>query len=252
MPLYLCRLPNNAYIRPSLIIATDTMSNHKKKYFTFFLLIFIYSCKTVRNISQRGTTKNVHSVLIIGNSIVKHPSAPNIGWAGDWGMAASIADSDFVHLLTKKIHDKDKHVIVNAINLADFERNYATYSIKNLDSLKNPDIVIIKLSENIDDNNIIGNNFISYYDCLVKYIAPSKKTITIIADGFWPKSKVNTLIEQYAVRNKFSFVKIDDLSSDITNTGAGKFKDPGVAKHPSDKGMRLIANRIWLSIHKYF
>ena len=28
-------------------------------------------------------------LLVIGNSIVRHPVAQNIGWTNDWGMAAA-------------------------------------------------------------------------------------------------------------------------------------------------------------------
>ena len=65
----------------------------------------------------------IKTVLILGNSIVLHSPRAEIGWYGDWGMAASVRDSDFVHLLIRDIHKKDSTVMVKFMNIADFERN---------------------------------------------------------------------------------------------------------------------------------
>jgi hypothetical protein len=46
--------------------------------------------------------KTPKKVLILGNSITWHPPGPDINWFGNWGMAASAADRDFLSLLIKK------------------------------------------------------------------------------------------------------------------------------------------------------
>ena len=38
-------------------------------------------------------------VLFVGNSITLHSARPEIGWHGDWGMAASDAAHDYLHLV---------------------------------------------------------------------------------------------------------------------------------------------------------
>ena len=40
---------------------------------------------------------------------------------------------------------------------------------KNLDTLKNSDIVIIKIGENVVEKTAIDSNFITYYDKLIIY-----------------------------------------------------------------------------------
>lgn len=71
-------------------------------------------------------------------------------------------------------------------------------------------------------------------------------------DGFWSNRNVNKIVKQVATDGKYVFVSITALFDDKTNTAKGKFTHEGVAAHPSDKGMRLIAERIWTSIQKYF
>jgi hypothetical protein len=113
-------------------------------------------------------------------------------------------------------------------------------------------MVILKISENVNDKKAVEDNFMAYYDSLVKRIAPDDQSIKVIVDGFWPKENVNRLIEEYALKNKYLFVTTTTLSNDTTNTVAGKFLHKGVAAHPSDKGMRMIEQLIWDKINPYF
>lgn len=52
---------------------------------------------------QRGGTKRV---LFFGNSITRHGPKESIGWSGDWGMAASCREKDYVHLVISELDKK--------------------------------------------------------------------------------------------------------------------------------------------------
>lgn len=196
--------------------------------------------------------KEIKSVLILGNSIVIHPPAPGIGWNDDWGMAASARDSDFVHRLIHNFHEMDESINIRYASISMFESGFDTYDLDQLAEYKNADMLILKISENVDPKKAIEKNFDFHYDKLVKYLAPADSTITIIVDGFWP-SPVNDIIKRYAIKNDYPFVTLPDLfQNDKTNAAIGLFEHEGVANHPSDKGMRNIASRIWNCIFKYF
>jgi hypothetical protein len=220
-------------------------------YLSFITVSFIIS-SVLLSLATDEQGNKIKTVLILGNSIVLHSPKPEIGWNGEWGMAASVRDSDFVHLLIRDIHKKDSTVVVNFRNIADFERNFENYQFSDLDSLINPDMLILKISENVDDEKAIDNDFFSYFDKLVKHITPENRSVRVIVDGFWKKDSVNRFIKEYAIKNKYLFVTTTDLSGDSTNTAAGKFLHKGVAAHPSDKGMRMIEQRIWDKIRDKF
>ena len=59
-------------------------------------------------------------VLIFGNSITRHPPAPDFGWLLDCGMAASCAEKDYVHLLYNRFRTSGE-VCFCIFQASDFE-----------------------------------------------------------------------------------------------------------------------------------
>lgn len=67
-----------------------------KNYFAIFILFVfsLFSCNK-KDISPGLTFQKT---LILGNSITFSEASPEIGWFGNWGMAASAQNKDFAHL----------------------------------------------------------------------------------------------------------------------------------------------------------
>ena len=186
----------------------------------------------------------IKTVVILGNSIVRHSPSPEIGWYGDWGMAASKIDSDFVHILIRNIQAKDKNVLIKFRNIANFETDFMQFPLNSLDSIRNADFIIIKIAENVEAGGANYQKFITQYDQLIKYLDPSNKAVKLVVDGFWKREPVNTDIRNYALGKQYPLISITDLSSLSSNQG--------LAGHPTDQGMRQIAKRIWNYMSNYF
>jgi hypothetical protein len=216
--------------------------------YIYALILFVSCTKEMKEIKDRiiepSLNAKINSVLILGNSILRQPPKPDIGWNNDWGMAATTIDSDFVHLLTKEINSINPGVTIKFENIAEFESNHVAYNFTQLKSLKYPDLLIMRISENVSDTN----NFYRDYDSLIKYISPKNILIT---DGFWKSKLSNITIYSYAINNNLSFVNLTSLDKKEYKA-LGEFNNPGVAVHPSNKGMYAIKEKIWKAIKGYF
>jgi hypothetical protein len=211
----------------------------------FCLTIFIAACSKVQYPSSPK------KLVILGNSIVRHSPRADVGWLGDWGMAATVPDSDFVHRIINTLKSNNLNYNVSFANIAAFETNFTTYDLTKLDTFRNADIMIVKIAENVVEQQAIDSNFINFYDKLITYLN-QKNTHIILSDGFFninrfgkEDSTINLMINNYALNNRYTFIKTNDLSKDSSNRAYKTYKNAGVQAHPSDKGMRLIFERIW-------
>lgn len=204
-------------------------------------LIFLLGCNGTVNTQPKLPIKNV---VILGNSIVLHQPDSTLGWYGDWGMAASTKEKDFVHLLKARMEKINPKIELTYGSIATFERGYDTFNIETLSQYRNADLLILKISENVDPKDIKERNFKTHYNHLLNYLVSDNKTHVILSDGFWP-SPVNSVIQEIALERKYAFVMLHDLFADSSMNARAFFTNVGVGNHPSDKGMEAIANRIW-------
>jgi len=220
-------------------------TNPNATRFMYLLLAVATGCISACQTKGQHETTTPLRVVVLGNSIVAHPPSEELGWEGDWGMAASARDSDFVHRLERRMQAVNPNVTLQYGSIAGFERAYWQYDLHELAAFRNPDILIIKISENVAPDSLAERQFSQHYAELVDYLSAGGHTDIIISDGFWP-SPVNDTIQRYALQNGLDFVELHDLyTSDSTNTAKGLFAHAGVANHPSDRGMKHIADRIW-------
>lgn len=215
------------------------------------LVLLCAGCQAT-NATPPNTTRRI---LILGNSITHHGPSAAVGWSGDWGMAASSAENDFVHVLKAKLTKQSPSTILDyrERNIADWERDFA-YDFQSDNVTKEllqfkPDLLIIRLGENVKEDYAIKNN---YAAALKKLIADfsTPKTHVIITGNFWTSSKKDSIQMKVAVDNGYEFVSLSDLAADGKNQATGLFPDGGVAAHPSDFGMNNIAVKIFDRIVK--
>ena len=200
----------------------------------------------------------VGKILFLGNSITLHGPKADIGWSGNWGMAASTREKDFVHRLLARIRQAaggDPEVKIR--NLADFERGLLDYDLAG--GLKEelefqPDLVIVALGENAPSpkTDAERDTFARAFDRLLETLAARGQPTILVRDSFWADAEKDPLIEQAAKRAKAVFVDLEQLGADPTLAAKSEreIEHAGVAAHPGDKGMEVIADKIWRKLRQ--
>jgi lysophospholipase L1-like esterase len=196
---------------------------------------------------------NTDRVLFLGNSITRHGKAPNIGWNDDWGMAASALEKDYVHRVTAGIAGlAGKKPEVRVANIADFERNLATYDV----ALKlkaefefKPTLVIVAIGENVPalaTDEAKAQFKASFGKLLDAAKTAGGKPTLIVRSCFWGDKAKDEILQQSCAAAGGTFVDISALGRDESNYARAerKFEHAGVAAHPGDKGMAAIAEAI--------
>jgi hypothetical protein len=211
------------------------------------IILLITNCQTETQIETKYIIVGpINKVLILGNSITITRPVPEIGWNAHWGMAASSEENDYVHLLIDKFKKYNDSVEVRYASVSNFEREFWNYDYSQLDGFRSfvPDLIIIRLGDNVDDTEATNRRFDDHLFNFISYLKNGKRTAICTTSTFWPSKPVNEQIRSLSMRENYIYVSIDDLVKDPTNKAIGKFSDPDVAEHPSDKGMLNIANRI--------
>lgn len=199
-----------------------------------------------------GNEQAKSRILILGNSITRHGPAESIGWHGDWGMAASSIQNDYVHRLYAKLQDDVCFYVRQA---SDWELNYK----KNENILAEfkeekefqANIVVFMLGENIHDVQT-EQDMETFKEKLAEFLAyVSPKTAKIIFTScVWENPLVDKVIMELANQSGQAFIDLNFIGNDGENLAIGCFEHGGVASHPGDKGMEKIATKLHEIIKK--
>ncbi len=188
-------------------------------------------------------------ILFLGNSITRHAAAPQLGWYGDWGMAASARQSDYVHRLVALWNGIGVKCGYCIANLSEWERtcDMSLLDGKYKGALGYPaDIAVLRLGENARLSDDLPS-FEESYARLAGMLADKGSTV-VCTDLFWEHAAFDAFVQKLAEQNGYAFVQLHDLGGDEKMKAAGRFENPGVAVHPGDVGMERIAERLFKAI----
>ena len=188
-------------------------------------------------------------ILFVGNSITKHAPKPEIGWHGNWGMAASCEEKDYVHVAVDLLKHRLGAVDYMLVNAADWERNY--WDEQALEQYREArdfeaDVVVIRLGENTWSvrDRLDEIDYYPHFDRMVRYFASNENAKVIVTDLFWHKEKIDNVIRRVATDNGYTLIGLNDLGDADENMAIGEYEHHGVSIHPNDTGMERIAKRI--------
>jgi hypothetical protein len=194
-------------------------------------------------VSHLGKKDAPLRILVLGNSITRHGPKEDIGWPYDWGMAASSADKDYVHRLYLKLLEDGKKVYMRIRQASAWE-----ISIRGRENLNEyeedrdfgADIVVWRLGENVK-----GEDFEIYEESarkFLEYLAPDKTKI-IFTTCFWANKVLDPIAAKLSKEWGAKFVNTSH--TDEKMMALGLFEHQGVAGHPGDFGMEMIADKIF-------
>ena len=196
-------------------------------------------------LSFLGNPKAAKRILVVGNSITRHGPNAEIGWHGDWGMAASVPEKDYVHRLYAKLTEAGEDVYMMIRQCSYWERNFRKEDI--LDNYQDEkafgaDIVVFRLGENVD----VAQDKPYFKEGLEKFVAhlcPETGRV-VYTTCFWRNPIVDEAIEAVAKQRGETCIR-GDFSVDKETMALGLFEHHGVAVHPGDKGMEKFAQVIF-------
>jgi len=195
-------------------------------------------------------------ILYVGNSITQHGPNESIGWYGDWGMAASSRDKDYVHTLSSYVNQDQVALDFKYINISQFERSFWDTSGFDKDvkftTLKDyADIIIFTFGANVD---ITEHDFnISDYKKIIDYFDPNSRAKIILGSTVLTPSTIVQTIENTALEYGYPYVNMNDMvDAKFFPTKEGFFENAsqGVLNHPGDEGMKEMADRLWPKLQK--
>jgi hypothetical protein len=205
------------------------------------------------NVRFIGLENGGKRLLFVGNSITWHAPLDSIGWSGDWGMAASCPENDYVHRVEEMVRGVSAPPAVCICQAAAWERAYKTggETYPRYESARafDADVIVIRLIENCAVEDFDATEYKAALDGLLVYLNGSGKAKVILTTGFWSHVG-NPAILEYAAENALPCVVLDDLGLQPEMRADGLFEHAGVAAHPGDRGMRVIAERIFAELKK--
>ena len=225
--------------------------------FRFFLILALgLGAAVAADDVPRPVGWSAAKVLFLGNSITRHAPKPDIGWTGDWGMAASAAEKDYVHLMAVELAAATGVVPRTMVsNVADFERGYESFDAEVALAAElafGADLVVLAIGENVAELSTpeARAGFAAAYGRLLQALQRHGKPTIVVRSCFWPNEVKDGIMRQASGAAGAVFVDLAALGRDPSHAAKAErpIDHPGVAAHPGDKGMRAIADALMAAL----
>ena len=197
-------------------------------------------------VSFLGNEAATNRILVLGNSITRHGPKDDIGWPYDHGMAASAPEKDYVHRLYAKLTESGREVYMRIRQAADWERGMREADrLSSFEGEKEfgADLILFRLGENVPKEDVcLLSDAIRE---LMAYLARAG-TKVLFTTCFWHHPERNDAIRAAAA--SLAAPVIDITCESESQMAIGLFAHSGVAGHPGDAGMEMIAHRLFGAI----
>lgn len=208
-------------------------------------------------------------IIFVGNSITKHGPSEALGWTGNWGMAASSEDKDFVHQLVNMLKYRYGNVefqvaggsagggsfenIPDEVTDADIQKSLS--GLFELIKAEKPDVINIHVGENWGAHYTTKTKVFDYFAKEAHKIAPDM--IINLCVVFWSSVSGIDYEVKKEIADKYEHVYLSETCI-APNAFKEGMKNPednpycaydsyegGVGAHPGDKGFQKMAEIIF-------
>lgn len=195
--------------------------------------------------------KSKNCLFVIGNSITQHGPSSAIGWQGEWGMAASGADKDFVAQLLKLLnHDTTSGAswAAHKESGGELERHPATFQVTDEMTrlARQSAMVVVEVGDNVDTDKTPLPMFAHAYSQSLDALKPQAGVLACLST-WWPSAEKDKLIKERCEQAGGVFVDISSIARSPKSIARNErtIAHDGVGAHPGDAGMKAIANKIF-------
>ena len=197
--------------------------------------------------------KSIHKIIFLGDSITRSTPDAKLKWPGDWGMAASAADKDYVHLFLAQLAAAHG-APAPAPEAWVFREGGGKISDKlpfadKIGAFK-ADLALVQLGEN--DKDVTVEAFQQPYEKLLAAVRAGNPKARILCAGvwgIWPNGDQtkNKMIRAVCKKYGASFADLGAAYADPGNRvlSENRFTDAAVNWHPGDGGMAAYAEAFW-------
>jgi hypothetical protein len=218
-------------------------------------------------IGQFGHASDAHvgsmkadRILFLGNSLTYHPANSDLGWSGNWGMASSSEANDYAHRVVAAIAKLNGGTApamkaVNVYYYGRYEQNYAGFDVatKMADLLAwKPNIVVVQLGENVEGltTRQKQTDFAKSFANLLTTFRNNNRPEIFVRNTWWPDTTKDAIMKQATEHVGGVWVNLGNLTSNPLNmaTSMGIYANEAVAGHPSDHGMKAMADGLFIAM----
>ncbi|MBI3382483.1 MAG: SGNH/GDSL hydrolase family protein [Aquabacterium sp.] len=194
--------------------------------------------------------KGKNCLFVIGNSLTRHGPSSAIGWQGEWGMAASAADKDYVAQLLKLLNQDAAGAswAAHKEDGGELERHPALYHVADETSrlARQSALVVVEVGDNVDTGKTPLPMFAQAYSQSLEALKPEAGVLACVST-WWPSAEKDQLIKERCEKAGGVFVDISSIARSPKSIARNErtIAHDGVGAHPGDAGMKAIANKIF-------
>jgi hypothetical protein len=188
----------------------------------------------------------VFEFVFLGNSLTHHAPNPDLGWTGNYGMAASAIEHDYVHKFLSIVDTRNAYVA----NMYPIEKDISQLTVvvdRVRPAIQNSSTIVIQLGDNTNANK---NEELNALQASIEDLARLRKPNQLLfcISTYWRSEVKDRIIKDSCEANGGNYVFIGDIFDYQSAEELPYFNHPGVNKHPKDTQMTLIAQRVYSAI----